>query len=148
MFDSGSSVWEEREFSLRQSHEAVSQRMAAQQTDTHKVQAHYIIFYGTYATSMPAHPPMVNQKLLNPLHQGEGLHYGWTKQHGQIFLLLVLSLLPQLTSTPFIRTTCHEISWHCCSNLSGKEFNLMVHYHANIWSHLEITLFFKEQQHF
>lgn len=66
MFDSGSRVWEEREFSLRQSHEAVSQRMAAQQTDTHKVQAHYIIFYGTYATSMPAHPPRGESKASKP----------------------------------------------------------------------------------
>lgn len=46
MFDSSGRVWEERE-----SHEALSQRMAAQHTETHRVQAQYIIFYGTCACS-------------------------------------------------------------------------------------------------
>lgn len=56
MSDSGSRAWEEGEFSLQQSHDAVSQRMAAQCTETHTVQPQYIIFYGTYAMSMsPTH---------------------------------------------------------------------------------------------
>lgn len=56
MFDSRSRVWvekgreRERQFFLQQSHEAVSHCMAAQHTETHTVQAQYIIVYGTYAT--------------------------------------------------------------------------------------------------
>ena len=64
---------------------AVSQRMAAQHTETRRVQARYIIFYGTYATlctlrntaatSVPAHPPAAQQKLQTPLHHGKTLYF-------------------------------------------------------------------------
>lgn len=94
MFDSGSGAWEEGEFSLQQSHDAVSQRMAAQCTETHTVQPQYIIFYGTYATSMsPTRGASQASKPSVP-RQKTCVYIVLQMIKNALFLLLLLSLLP------------------------------------------------------
>lgn len=116
-----------RDFSLQQSHEAVSQRMAAQHTETHNPGSVYYLLWHTCNINARS-SPAVHLKLQNPLHWGKILYVqrkteAWHRFSYRCFFFFSTFYQSHMPWNELLfKITVTNALWHTCFVLANAGF--------------------------